>query len=268
VANVIAMTLWRAVRPGLVAVAACASLLLASCAAAETEVTDQQAKTVADAISYPRQTSAEGLARAALATHLGKTPDFSVLEARDIDAKGPTDPMAHLVFRIHRDGSDSGWNRVDPVTACYGVDFGHDGVIGTPERIPCPDNAVPITPPPPPPTPRREVPDAFDEALRSILTSLPATASEADVLAALHGTLPAPPVDPETGLVGETPTVAAVVRADGVGVAVRAGEGSEADCLLGTRRTDGSAQAWRPSREQVRPGELSCSPDTALLLAR
>lgn len=235
-------------------------LLLASCAAGNAE-TDRQAATLANAISWPRQDSAAGFARAALATSLGKSSGFSVLEARDLDAPQLTDPMAHLVIRIHHEGSESGFSRTDPVTACYSLDFNYYGIIGTPDRITCPDNATAITPPP---EPRREIPPGSDTALQSILTSLPATPNEADVMTALRTGLPAPPVDLETRLAGVAPEVAATVNGVDVGVAIRMVDGSSGiECLFGSR-VNGTILVWYPPRVLVQPGETSCDPASAL----
>jgi hypothetical protein len=248
----------RVNRSGLVV----ACLLLTSCAAPGDEETDRQATVLADAIGYPRQSSAAGLARAALATPLGKSPSFSLIEATDLPGGTPSEPMAHLVFRIHREGGQTGWKKIEPLTACYGASFDYYGVIGAPERISCPVDAVAITPPP---VPRREIPVGYDSVLKSTLAALPLSLSSADVLTALGRDLPAPPVDPSTGLVGVVPAVEAAVTGVDVAVAVHIKDGDEIDCLFGTR-VGGVVEAWSPSRKQVRPGELSCSPATAFSL--
>lgn len=248
-------------RSGLIALAACA-VLLTSCAAPGDEETDRQATTLADAIGYPRQSSAAGLAKAALATQLGRSPGFSVIEATDLPGGNPDEPMAHLAFRIHREGGQTGWKKIEPLTACYGADFNYYGVMGKPKRIECPADATAITPPP---VPRREIPTGYDSVLNSTLTALPSAPGEADVLAALRRDPPAPPVNQETGLAGVMPNVdAAVVGAD-VAVAIHIKDGDEIDCLFGTRM-GGVVQAWYPSHKQVQPGELSCSPQTAFSL--
>lgn len=236
-------------------------LLVASCAEGNS-TTDRQAQTLADAISYPRQSSAEGFGRAALSTNLGRTPAFSVLEARDVPAAEPKDVSAHLVFRIHYEGSESGWTKTDPVTACYSVDFNYYGVVGTADRTTCPENAVALTWPPAPPAP--EVPGTFDEPLKAILTGLPANPTQPGAADALAKGMPALQPDPDTNLTGPPPAVSVAVRGTDVGVSYRAGDSTSGiDCLLGSR-LQGNVLVWRPSWIQVQPGELTCDPETAL----
>lgn len=246
----------------LVPLGLCGIALLSACAAGNGE-TDRRARVIADAISYPRQTSAAGFARAALATPLAAGGDLVVLEAADVEAADPGGPSARLVVRIHEDGDDAWLFGTDPVDACYEMRFGHHGVVGEPSRVRCPENAVAITPPP---VPRTEVPQSHDEALPRILAELPAEPTEADVDAAL-ATLPAPPVDPRTGLAGVPPEVDSTVEGLDVGVAVRARSGDRVHCLMGVRR-NGEVVTWRPSYKRVAPGELTCDGMTALHFPR
>jgi hypothetical protein len=247
---------------GRVAVGAVVGGLLASCGtfteAAGTRETDRQAKTLADAISYPRQESAAGFARAALATNLGRNPGFSVLEARELEAKELTDPLAHLVIRIHQEAGSGPYDK--PLTACYSMDFNYYGIIDEPSRVNCPDDSTPITPPA---VPRKEIPPGYDAALQSILAALPANPSQPEVMEALHKGLPAPPVDPQTQLAGAAPQVDAAVNGANVGVSARSIEAGHVDCLLGSR-VNGEVLVWRPPGVTVQPGETSCDPESAL----
>ncbi|WP_270947126.1 hypothetical protein [Saccharopolyspora oryzae] len=235
-------------------------MLLASCGAEHAE-TDRQSRTLADAISYPRQADAAGFARAALATTLGRSGDFSVLEAEDLDHEGPQEPMAHLVWRIHRDARYEGWSRIEAIDACYSVEFTGDGVSSGPSRITCPDNAIAITPPP---LPKRDIPSEFSPALQATLDELPATPTEADVRAALAAGMPAPPVDPETQLAGIAPEVFVQVRGSDVGVALFARIGvEEKDCMMG-RRVGGVVEVWSLNWRDLGPREKPCTADAAL----
>ncbi|GAA5121888.1 hypothetical protein [Haloechinothrix salitolerans] len=101
-------------------------------------------------------------ARAALATPLGRSSNFSVLEATDLDQESPGDPIARLVWRIHRDESGSGWHHSPAFDACYRVEFNEYGVVTDPSRIDCPENATAYTPPP---VPKRNIPREFRPAL-------------------------------------------------------------------------------------------------------
>ncbi|HET9139064.1 hypothetical protein [Actinophytocola sp.] len=234
-------------------------VLLAGCAPGNAE-TDRQADTLGVAIGYPRQSSAMGFARAALATTLGRSENFSVLEAKDFDATGPQDPKARLVIRIHQPGGQSRFGYRDPVNACYELTFNYYGMIGKPDRINCPAGAVAITPPP---QPRHEIPRGHDAALHAVLSVLPANPTETEVRAALDRGLPAPPVDPETNLAGIPPDVLSMVRGGDVGVAVRVIRSGDVQCLFGSR-VGGDVLVWYPPRVLVQPGETSCDAESAL----
>ncbi|MFJ1767090.1 hypothetical protein ACIOD2_42640 [Amycolatopsis sp. NPDC088138] len=234
----------------------------ASCAAGDAN-TDREATTLAEAIASPRQPSALRYARAALDTPFGRSPRFSVLEARDLPVNGPTEVSTHLLFRIHHEGTESGWTSTDPVTACYTADFSYQGLDDLPHRVDCPPDAAPITPPPAPPP--ATVPGTSDAPLNAVLTALPATTTEADVLAALARAVPAPPPDPGTHLTPPAPAVRVAIRGTDVGVAYRAADPVNGiDCLLGSRAGH-DVLVWRPSWREVQPGELTCVPEDALV---
>jgi hypothetical protein len=241
----------------------CAGLLLASCGSVAGDAeTDRQSETLAIAISYPRQADAAGFARAALATTLGKSPDFSVLEATDLDHVTHDEPMARLVWRIHRDETEVGGRQHTPAfDACYQVEFNYYGPSSGPSRITCPENATPITPPP---LPRRDIPADFGPALEATLGTLPATPGEAEVRAALATGLPAPPVDPETGLAAVPPEIFVQVKGSDVGVALFARTGvEEKDCVLG-HRVGGVVQVWGLNWRDLGPLEKPCDAEAAL----
>lgn len=235
---------------------------LVSCgrSAAGDQETDRQSKTLAEAISYPRQENAAGFVRAALSTRLGESDNFSVLEATDLAHESLEDPMARLVWRIHVDEYDSGWQDTPAFDACYVVEFNYYGVTSGPSRITCPENATAITPPP---LPRHDIPQEFGPVLEAVLGALPTTPSEEDVRAALATGLPAPPVDPETGLAGVPPEIFVQVKGADVGVALFARTGVESkDCMMG-HRVGGAVKVWSLNwRDQQR--EMSCSPEAAL----
>lgn len=245
-----------------VATVACAGLLLASCGSSGAdEEADRQSETLADAIGYPRQPDAAGLARAALATALGKSPGFSVVRAEDLPHGKPEDPMARLVWRIHWDAFESGWTKTPEVDACYRVDFNYYGAVSEPDRVTCPDDVTPITPPP---LPKRDIPPDYAPALEATLGALPATPGEAEVRDALATGLPAPAVDPETGLAAIPPRVLVQVRGADVGVAlfVHAG-GDDKDCMMGSR-VGGEVRVWSLNWRDLGPMEKPCTPEAAL----
>lgn len=235
-----------------------AGLLLAACGIFESATgdaeTDRQSTTLADAISYPRQPDAAGLARAALATTLGRSDSFSVLEARDLAHSAADDPFAHLVWRIHR-AAGTGWDTTPAFDACYAVEFNYYGPTAV-DRTTCPANAAPITPAP---LPRRDIPPDYAPALEVLLGKLPTTPSDADVRTALATGLPAPRVDPETHLAAIPPETAFQVKGADVGVALFTSTG---DCMMG-HRLHGAVKVWSLNgRDQMQ--EKPCGPEAAL----
>ncbi|PSL43513.1 hypothetical protein B0I31_13114 [Saccharothrix carnea] len=255
--------------PRVVAVV-CAGLLLASCGVLDgvgeegDAETDRQSSTLADAIGYPPQSDATGFARAALGTTLGKSAGFSVLRAEDLAHEDLEDPRARLVWRIHRDAFEGGWHRTPAFDACYQVDFNYYGAVAEPDRVTCPADATPITPPP---LPRRDIPPDHIPALEATLGALPVTPGEAEVRTALATGLPAPQVDPETDLARIPPQVLVHVDGSDVGVALLADNHGTKDCVLG-RRVGGEVLVWSLNWRDLGPLEKPCSPEAALAQRR
>jgi hypothetical protein len=238
---------------------------LAACSvAAGDSSTDRQAEEITHRISYPRQNSADGLVRAAVGTSAGTDHGNSVVvAAEDFHADKTGDRFARLVFRFHHEGSQSGFNSTDPITACYEAEFGYYGVIGTVHRTSCPEGAKEIVPTAIPPKPKIVIPVQFDDTLLKLLRALPAAPTPADVKARVARALPAPTLDPESGLRNLPPVFDTAVQGNDVGISLR--EDSAEDCLLGAR-VAGKSMVGRPSRIQMQPGELTCDPQTAIQL--
>ena len=221
--------------------------------------TDRIAKVVADAISYPRQDSAAGFARAALATRAGRSGRLRVVAMEEPPADDPQDPrdrLARLVFLVHLEGSEGGFVPDPAVTACYEARFNYYGIMGSPRRIACPPGATPITPPPAEPKPQIAIPDGADELIGQVLARASRPPDAEKVHAALVEGLG------KAAAAGREPPLPQVV-ADGADVGVALWEPEGPACLLGAR-VGGKVLVWRPSRVQLQPGELSCDPDTAL----
>jgi hypothetical protein len=242
-------------------------LLLASCttatgsSAAGDAETDRQSRTLADAIVYPHQADAAGLARAVLDTNLGKTKNFSVLEFKDLPHTRNEDPMSHLVWRIHRDADPNSMDSSKAMDACYSVDFNYWEATSGPSRIDCPKDAAAVTPAP---LAKRSITSDFNPALEAALGKLPATPSEADVRAALTAGLPAPQVDPETKLASIPPDIFVQVKGADVGVALFARIGTDdKDCVLG-RRVGGAVKVWSLNWRDLGPLEKPCNAEAAL----
>ncbi|ROP42502.1 hypothetical protein [Saccharothrix texasensis] len=190
-----------------------------------------------------------------MATPLGGSPGFSVLPAEDLAHEGPEDPMARLVWRIHRDAHDSEWQKTPAFDACYEVDFDHCGAVAEPSRVTCPEDATPVTPPP---LPKRGIPSDFAPARGTALGALPGTPGDAVAAA-----LPAPRVDPATGLASIPPRVLVHVRGGDVGVALSANTGGDGkDCVMG-RRVGGEVRVWPLDRRDPGPVEKPCTAEAA-----
>lgn len=122
-----------------------ASVLLTGCSLsghAGNAQTDRQADTLASAISYPVQSSAQGWADAARWTSLGQSERFAVLEVRDMPSSARLEPSAEIVILIHQPRSEAGLIVTEAVTACYQIVFNAYGAMGT-SRTGCPEDARP-----------------------------------------------------------------------------------------------------------------------------
>jgi hypothetical protein len=247
-------------RPAVVTLAGVLGLAaMAGCARGpRSDETDRVARTVSTAISHPRQDSAAGYARAALDTGAGRSGTLSVVAMEELRADKLEDPLARLVFRVHLDEEEAGFTRVPAVTACYEARFSSYGVVGSPRRIGCPEDAAPIAPPPAEPGPGTAIPDGADELVERLLARAPREPRAEQVRAAVgEGLGRAAPA----GSRGVPPPPQVAVDGSDIGVALF--EPDSRGCLLGAR-VDGRVLVWRPSRVQVQPGELSCDPGTAL----
>ena len=118
-------------------------------------------------------------------------------------------------------------------------------------------------PTPIPPRPKAVIPAGFDDTLKKILAALPALPTSAELKARVDLALPAPALDPESGLRNLQPVFDTAVNGPDVGISLRASTAE--DCMLGAR-VGGKAMVWQPGRIQMQPGELTCDPQTALQL--
>jgi len=220
--------------------------------------TDRVARIVADAISFPRQSSAEGFARAALDTRAARDGRLAVVEATDLHPTIRTvqdrlQPIAHLVFRVHLPAGSDGWHEWPEVTTCYAADFSQYGIVATPRRVSCPD-AGPLVVPPPAPT--AVVPQGTAAVLRRVIRASAPSPDQARLRDDVRDGL-GPLVAAAHGL---EPDITVVVDGADLGIGVDAGaEG----CVL-ARRVSGRIEVWHPPSVVVQPGELSCDAATAL----
>ena len=170
------------------------------------------------------------------------------------------EPFGALQFRATVPGMQGG----DPYVACFEVQFDFWGVAteefgdwsndkAVAHDIQCPPNAVRIAPP----VDTRQVyvvPDGAEALVVEVLTNAPSTASAEDILAEVVGRMPRPTGEREVAF----EPGATVVDGD-IGFAM----GDADDCLLVKRGADGVQVLHVPSI-LLQPGELGCSPDTAL----
>lgn len=170
------------------------------------------------------------------------------------------DPVGALRFRSTVQSSEYG----DPHVACFESEFDFWGVAteefddwsddeAVARDIPCPPDAAPV----PPPVDTHTVyvvPEGAEELVVDVLAEAPAAASAPEIVAELVERMPQPTGEREAPF-----TPQAVVDGDRIGVAM----GDAGACLLVTRTADGVEVLHVPS-VLLQPGELGCSPDTAL----
>lgn len=144
---------------------------------------------------------------------------------------------------------------------CFRVAFNYYGKVGewgtsdgvVPEQ--CPKDAAPVTPPPDE-TIRPVVAGNAREVAHEVLSRLPASGlPSSDGIAAQVASLLSPPDG--DGTVTAPPT--ATVQGSDVGIAM----GGPDDCVL-VSRVNGVVGDVYPPRVSLQPGELGCTPSTAL----
>ena len=73
--------------------------------------TDRIATVVASAIVYPRSHSADDYLGMVLSKTAARDGRLSVVRVERLPATQLTEPMVHMVWRVHLQGSESGWIR-------------------------------------------------------------------------------------------------------------------------------------------------------------
>lgn len=153
----------------------------------------------------------------------------------------------------------------DPYVACFESEFDYWGVatdefgdwdddMAVAHDIDCPAGAQRV-PPPVDTRPVYVVPVGTEALVVEVLTNASAAASADDVLAEVMNRMPVPTGDREVAF-----EPAVTVADGGIGFAM----GDADDCLLVRRDGDG-VQVLHVPRILLQPGELGCSPTTALL---
>lgn len=170
------------------------------------------------------------------------------------------EPFGALTFRATVQVRSSG----DPYVACFESQFDYWGVAtgrfgdrdddaAVAHDVPCPPGATRISPPLDT-RPVYVVPDGAEELVVEVLTNASSTASAADIVGEVIARMPQPTGDREVAFEPH-----AVVAGGDIGFAM----GDADDCLLAKRDRDGT-QVLTVPRVLLQPGELGCSPDTAL----
>jgi hypothetical protein len=242
-------------RTWVVAATALAIGVGSGCAATESpreREADRVARVVADAISYPRQSDADGFVRAAHDVQAGRDGRLTVVAKEGAREGQPSERIARLTFRVFLAAEDDGWNRSPEVVRCYRVDFSRYGVMdGSPTSTECPARTTWVAAAPAPP--RRVTPVGSLEAVRRVLRHAPVQSTVAGLTSSVRSGLPAQPThtmppDLDVGVAGRD-----------LGVAVR----DDGGCLLGAR-IDGRVLVWVLDQAQAQPGEIGCTPASAL----
>jgi len=171
------------------------------------------------------------------------------------------EPFGALQFRATVPRGSIG----DPYEACFESEFDYWGVAtdkfgdwnkdtSVARDIECPPDAARI-PPPVDTRPVYVVPGGAEALVVEVLTNAKSTASADDIVAEVVERMPQPTGQRE---------VAFEPRATVVGGDIGFAMGDVDDCLLVKRGADGVQVLYVP-RVLLQPGELGCSPDTALL---
>ncbi|MGN6724274.1 MAG: hypothetical protein ACTHJM_16820 [Marmoricola sp.] len=228
---------------------------LSGCASSHDTGTDRQAHIIALAMSYPRQSDANGLARAALALWRGAPNQLAILESTDLSPSTASQPAARVVIRIHvpmTENTGFGDASQPAHDACYRLDFlmPSSSLQGEPQRIDCPPGARPITLPPAPPEPHLPA-DASTRLARSLET-LPEHPSLIEAITALRRSFPSMDV-----------RVSAEVVGDRVAVAAGIAHLNDVECVVALR-TGHHVEAIYPDPRTLMPGESGCVADQAI----
>lgn len=222
------------------------------------EATDYDATMFVRHIGRPAGNNADDYVRAAFEEP--RQRDVTVLEATT--PRVDDDLRASLLFQINHAPGEASFTLRGHVSACYRADFNRHGAMNDgPERVDCPEHAIPVTPPP---MPHRVFPHTYADAMKKILSELPATPSADEVLATLRAKLPPSPgvmPDFEVKLRNGAIGLAAVARSDQFGQ-------QWAECVYAARMADGNTIVWWGNAEPRRAGTVECTPEHALDYAR
>lgn len=140
----------------------------------------------------------------------------------------------------------------DPGPHCVAVTFEHWGVVGT-SSVACPEGGLVAVPAPP--SRRPHVAVNAEDAVRSVLFTLPGgPVAEEDVVSAVTALL-----TPHANGVTPLAPVTAAVRDGAVAVAT----GDDDDCVLMARGRDGEVRDVYVPGVYLREGELGCRATTA-----
>ncbi|WP_345801678.1 hypothetical protein AAIB33_00845 [Microbacterium sp. AZCO] len=170
------------------------------------------------------------------------------------------EPFGALQFRATVPAMSSG----DRYVACFESQFDYWGVAtekfgdwdndaAVAHDVQCPPDAARI-PPPLDTRPVYVVPDGAEALVVEVLTNASPTASADDIVAQVAARMPQPTGEREVAFEPH-----AVMAGGDIGFAM----GDAHDCLL-VKRSDDGVQMLSVPRVLLQPGELGCSPDTAL----
>jgi hypothetical protein len=232
-------------------------------------VAQERVAELARDIGAERPEDIDGWARAAVAGATGasggESADIELIGIQTRQSVDPNEPFGSLDFRVpvpEREDPSTG----APGAYCFRVEFDYYGKVGTWETsdgvdpVDCPPDAAIVSPPVDDSTVAvvsgnaREVTTAL--LLERAQTGSPSTADA--IVVAISAQLESPGGQFE---VAAPPRV--IVVANGAGDRVGVAFGSADDCVL-VKSENGAVEDVYPAPIRLQPGELGCTPETAL----
>ncbi|WP_440709043.1 hypothetical protein [Herbiconiux sp. YIM B11900] len=240
----------------------------ATAVAAQREAARERVADLARAIGGERPHDIQGYARAAVAE---VSVDADTIELIGIDEQQSLDvaePFGSLELRVPAGAAEAasgtpGDSAELPDAYCFRVVFDYYGKVGEwattdgVESIDCPADAVPVTPEPDETITYVVAVNARESAREVLLAAIQSgrLPSESDVVAEIGQLLE----QPEDEFERAAPPRVLIDDAERIGVAM----GDADDCVL-VKSENGRVLDVRPAPVLLQPGELGCSPSTAL----
>lgn len=235
---------------------------------AEQDSARERVADLARAIGGERPSDIQGYARAAVAEVSVNADAIELIGIDDQQSLDVSKPFGSLDLRVPVDAQDAasgaqGETTEQPAAYCFRVVFDYYGKVGEwattdgVESIDCPPGAAPVTPEPDTSIRYVLAVNARESAREVLLAAIQSgrLPSESDVVAEISGLLE----QPESELERAAPPQVLIDDAERIGVAMGDADG----CVL-VKSENGRVLDVRPAPVLLQPGELGCSPSTAL----